>query len=157
MTIAQSLQRYLDGRGVRYDTLAHDRTVRSITAAEASDISSDNLAKGVLIRRRDGYLLAIVPASWHVNLDAVGAWLKQPVCMATEAEVAAVFRDCEEGAVPPVAPAYGLSAVMEDHLEGFKDIYFEGGDHRTLVHLSGQEFHRLMPQVPHAHICASPH
>jgi len=42
------------------------------------------------------------------------------------------------------------TAVMDDRLEGFNDIYFEGGDHRTLVHMTGAEFHRLMADVPHA-------
>jgi Ala-tRNA(Pro) deacylase len=59
--------------------------------------------------------------------------------------------------VPPVAGAYGLPAVMDESLEGFKDIYFEGGDHRTLVHLSGQNFHLLTMDVPHAHISVRNH
>ena len=46
---------------------------------------------------------------------------------------------------------------MDDSLEGFDDIYFEGGDHRTLVRLKGREFHRLMADVPHAHIGARNH
>ena len=46
---------------------------------------------------------------------------------------------------------------MDDSLEGFDDIYFEGGDHRTLVRLKGREFHRLMTDVPHARIGACNH
>ena len=54
--------------------------------------------------------------------------------------------------MPPVAGAYGLPAVMDDRLEGLHDIYFEGGDHRTLVHVTGREFHRLTANVPHARL-----
>jgi Ala-tRNA(Pro) deacylase len=150
MGIAISLQQYLDGRAVAYEVMAHDRTSTSLETAHISSVPEDNLAKGVLIRRKDGYLLAIVPASCHVQLNEVGRWLKQPVGLATEEEVAAIFRDCEPGSVPPVAGAYGLPAVMDERLEGFNDIYFEGGDHRTLVHVTGAEFHRLMANVPHA-------
>jgi Ala-tRNA(Pro) deacylase len=150
MGIAISLQQYLDGRAVAYEVVAHDRTSTSLETAHISSVPEDNLAKGVLIRRKDGYLLAIVPASCHVQLNEVGRWLKQPVGLATEEEVAAIFRDCEPGSVPPVAGAYGLPAVMDERLEGFNDIYFEGGDHRTLVHVTGAEFHRLMANVPHA-------
>ena len=144
MGIAISLQKYLNGRAVAYEVMAHHRTNTSLATAHASSIPEDNLAKGVLIRRKDGYLLAIVPASCNVQLDEVGRWLKQPVGLATEEEVATIFGDCESGCVPPVAGAYGLTAVMDDRLEGFNDIYFEGGDHRTLVHMTGAEFHRLM-------------
>jgi Ala-tRNA(Pro) deacylase len=45
-------------------------------------------------------------------------------------------------------------AVIDDSLEGSNDIYFEGGDHRTLVHLTGGNFQHLMQDVPHAHIGA---
>jgi len=157
MGIALSLQQYLDGRGVSYDVITHDRALRSSTTAQTSGIPERNLAKGVLIKRKDGFVLAIVPASHHVELNEVGSWAKQPVGLATETEVATIFRDCELGAVPPVAGAYGLPAVMDDSLVGFKDIYFEAGDHRTLVHLNEREFHRLMHDVPHAPIGARNH
>lgn len=154
MAIAITIQEFLDDRCLPYDLLTHDRTLTSSATAHASAISEDNMAKGVLIRRKDGYLLAIVPASSHIELDKLGAWLNQPIGLATEEEVAAVFSDCEPGAVPPVAAAYGLNAVMDDSLEGFQDVYFEGGDHRTLIHLSGSTFHRLMARVPHARFSA---
>ncbi|MDQ8699408.1 YbaK/EbsC family protein [Hyphomicrobium sp. LHD-15] len=157
MGIASTVQHFLDGRGVAYDVLTHDRTLRSSTTAEACGISEDNLAKGVLVRHRDGYLLAILPASRHLELEDLGVWLKHPVGLATETEIAKIFGDCELGAVPPVAGAYGLPGVMDDSLEGFEDIYFEGGDHRTLVHLNGREFRRLMVQVPHSHISRPNH
>jgi Ala-tRNA(Pro) deacylase len=154
MGIAISLQQYLDGHGVPYDVMTHERTLCSTATARASSISEDNLAKGVLMRRGDGYLLAIVPASCHVELEALGKWLKQPIELASEVEASTIFGDCEMGCVPPVAGPYDLMSVMDDSLEGFKDIYFEGGDHRTLVHLTGRDFHRLMADVPHAHISA---
>lgn len=157
MGIAISLQQFLDGRAVAYEVIPHERTSTTLATAHASAIPEDNLAKGVLIRRKDGFLLAIVPASCHVELNEVGRWLKQPVGLATEDEVAAIFGDCERGCVPPVAGAYGLPAVMDERLEGFNDVYFEGGDHCTLVHVTGREFHRLMANVPHAAVADRGH
>lgn len=154
MGIALSLEQYLDDRGVPYDVTTHEHTLCSSATAHASSIPEDNLAKGVLMRRNDGYLLAIVPASCHVQIEALSNWLQQPIELATETEASMIFGDCELGSVPPVAGAYGLMAVMDDSFEGFDDIYFEGGDHRTLVHVTGQNFHSLMADVPHAHISA---
>jgi Ala-tRNA(Pro) deacylase len=157
MGIAIALKRYLDGRGVPYEVVPHERTVQSSTTAEAAGIPEGNLAKGVLVKYRNGYILAIVPASRHVALDELGALYERQVGLATEPEVASVFPDCDLGAIPPVAGAYDLEAVMDDSLEGFNDIYFEAGDHCTLVHVSGRDFHRLMADVPHAHISAQNH
>jgi Ala-tRNA(Pro) deacylase len=116
-------------------------------------VSGDCLAKAVVLRRKDGYLLAVLPASAQVQLDAVGRWLGQPVGLAAEDEIGALFPDCEQGAVPPVAAAYAMQGLIDESLEGKRDIYFEGGDHRTLVHVSGDQFHRLMQDVPHARFC----
>lgn len=157
MGIALSLQQYLEGQGVPYEVTTHERTVRSSATAKASFIPASNLAKGVLIKSKNGFLLAIVPASRQVRLSALGAWLQQPAGLATEAEAAHIFADCEWGSLPPVAAAYGLTAVMDDSLEGFDDIYLEGGDHSSLVHLKGQEFRQLMAGVPHAHISGRNH
>jgi Ala-tRNA(Pro) deacylase len=157
MGIALSLKQYLDGQGAPYEIVTHERTVRSSATAKASAIPENRLAKGVLIKHKNGFLLAIVPASRHVHLDAVGDWLQHPAALATEAEVARVFADCERGSVPPVGAAYGLAAVIDDSLEGFDDIYFEGGDHTSVVHLKGSEYHRLMAGVPHACISRRNH
>lgn len=157
MGIAISLQKYLDGRGIDYDTVSHEPSSRSTASARAANIPEDNLAKGVLIKYRNGYILAIVPASHHVRLEEIGALYERQVSLASESEVTRIFADCELGAVPPIANAYGLEAVMDDRLEGFNDIYFEGGDHRTLVHVRGRDFHKLMPNVPHATISERHH
>ena len=87
MGIAISIRQYLDRRAVAYDVITHDRTKSSLATAHVSSVPENNVAKGVLIRRKDGYLMAIVPASCQVQLDEVGKWLKQPVGLATEEEV----------------------------------------------------------------------
>ena len=157
MGIALALQEYLKGRGVAYQVMSHDRTLHSLATAHVSCIPQDQLAKGVLIKRKDRYLLAIVPASCQVRLRELERWLGQPVSLANEAEVTTIFDDCEPGSIPPVAGAYRLQAVMDECLEGFNHIYFEGGDHRTLVHVTGREFRRLLADVPHARISAPIH
>jgi hypothetical protein len=77
MGIALPLEQYLDGRGVPYEVRTHERTLRSSETAQASVIPENNLAKGVLIKRKDGRLLAIV------HLKALGAWIEQPIALAT--------------------------------------------------------------------------
>ena len=152
MGIAITLRHYLDGQGVAYDCVEHKHTGSSASSAEASQVPADNLAKAVVLKRRDGYIVAIVPASRQVRLDDVGGWLHQTVGLATQDEIVPLFPDCAPGAVPAIAAAYGLRSLVDERLEGRSDIYFEGGDHRTLVHLSGDQFRKLMAKVPHGRI-----
>ena len=154
MAIAITLEQYLSSHGVAFDCVAHERTGSSSQSAEASHVPGDRLAKTVVLKRREGYILAVLPASQHVRLDEVGSWLRQPVGLATEQEIATLFPDCEPGAVTPIAAAYGLKSVVDESLDAQPEVYFEAGDHCTLVHVSGTEFHKLMQKVPHGRFSA---
>jgi Ala-tRNA(Pro) deacylase len=152
MGIAMTLKQYLDAQGVRYETMTHDETSCSSLTAQASHIPGECLAKGIVLRGDDGYVMAVIPASRHVDLDEVRHRFDQAVGLASEDELSQLFVDCDVGAVPPVAKAYGLEAVVDEALDAQPEIYFEAGDHRTLVHIDGQDFRELMKDVPHARI-----
>lgn len=152
MTISPTIHNYLNRAGVPYDVMLHERTNCAKQSARAVDVPAHLLAKGVLLRRPSGYLLALVPASRQVRLDNVGACLHQSVCLATEPEVSRIFDDCAPGAVPPLGEAYGMETIVDEHLDGLREIYFEGGDHYTLVHLSGADFDALTDDFLHADI-----
>lgn len=154
MGIAMTMQEYLEDNHVHYDVARHSKTGSSAMTAEASHVPGAALAKGVVLKWEDGYLLAVVPASRHVDLDKVSALLGERVQLATEDEASALFPDCDTGAVPIFGAPYRIACVIDDRLEGGSDIYFEGGDHRSLVHVSGEGFGRLMYGMPHGHISA---
>ena len=152
MGIALTLKQYLDEHHVVYALEIHKRTATSLATVHASAIAPDDLAKGVIARCRDGYILAVVPASHQLDLERLGGWLGQPVSLANEEEVAALFADCVLGCAPPVADAYGLDAILDTRLNGRSDVYFEAGDHHTLVHMGGREFDRLCRSAPRVKI-----
>ena len=152
MGVALTLKQYLEDHEINYDLVIHEKTQCSSDTAQVCHVSGNDLAKGVVLKRKKGYLLAVLPASQNVRLGKMGRWLKQPVRLATEDEVSELFDDCEQGAVPPIGAAYGLKAIIDEQLEGHDDIYFEAGDHVTLIHIPGRQFDRLMKKVPHESI-----
>jgi Ala-tRNA(Pro) deacylase len=149
MAVARKLASYLDRTGIEAEVVAHRRTVTAARTPKASHLPGDRLAKGVLLRDGAGYLLAVVPASHHVDLDAVGRLCGRPVTLADEEEIGRLFPDCEFGAVPPIGAAYGLPAIVDDALAGQPDVYLEAGDHVNLLHLRGEQFAGLMQDVQH--------
>src|SRR5262245_32983075 len=112
MALAVSLKNHLDRMHIRYEILPHAATPSTSRTAEASHVSGDNVAKGVLVRDRDGYTLAVLPASCHLRLPDLGAVLGFGVALATEQEVDQIFTDCAHGAVPPIGGAYNLDTVV---------------------------------------------
>ena len=149
MAVAQKLASYLDRTGIEAEVLAHRRTVTAARTAKVSHLPGDRLAKGVLLRDGVGYLLAVVPASHHLDLDVVERLCGRLLSLADEDEIGRLFPDCEFGAVPPIGAAYGLPVMVDDVLAGQPDVYLEAGDHLNLLHVSGEQFADLMQDVQH--------
>jgi Ala-tRNA(Pro) deacylase len=150
MTVSPTLQRYLD-QGVSYDLIPHASTMSSTRTAEACHVSGDALAKAVVLRRDGGYMMAVLPASRHLHLSALKSQLGHKVDLASEDEIERLFGDCDRGAVPALGQCYGLDVIVDDSIDPRRDIYMEGGDHRTLIRMDGEEFARLTAKAWHGH------
>jgi Ala-tRNA(Pro) deacylase len=152
MSIAPTLRDYLAAENVQYDELRHEPTMSSTRTAQACHVSGDRVAKGIVLRHNSGYMLAVMPASHHLDLAEVKALLGDDVEMAAETEISRLFADCANGAVPPVGACYGLDLVVDDSIGEQPEIYMEAGDHETLLHLSQAQFARLTAKAQHGHI-----
>lgn len=144
MGIATTVIEFLDRTGVDYSVIQHPHSPSSMRTAEAAHVSGEFVAKGVLLKDAEGYVLAVVPASHHVQVGHVQEKLGRPLETAPEPELAEVFPDCEPGAVPAVGPAYDLDTIIDPSLQGQPDIYFEAGDHEELIHVTGEVFESLL-------------
>jgi Ala-tRNA(Pro) deacylase len=147
MTIAARLRKYLEGQGASYDLIPHPRTTASSRTAQAAHVPGRLLAKSVVVHHELGYALAVVPSSHRVELDTLQGVLGKRLGLAAEDEIARLFDDCDLGAVPPIGAAYGVPVVVEESLADAPDVYFEGGDHATLVHVAGDAFRKLMKEA----------
>jgi len=54
------------------------------------------------------------------------------------------FSDCEHGAIPPTGELYGVDTLIDPALLQKEDVYFESGDHEHMIHMSGEDFRRLV-------------
>lgn len=146
MAIAPKLENYLGQREVEYKLVTHPRSEYSMDTAEKAHVHGDALAKGVLVKDDDGYVLVVLPSDYHVELETLHKLLGQEVEMVDEANLAEVFNDCELGAIPPVGMAYGVKTIWDpaSSLGRQDEIFFEAGDHQSLVRVTGVQFHELM-------------
>jgi Ala-tRNA(Pro) deacylase len=154
MAIALTLERYLDARNVKYDVIAHAPTNSSMQTAKTCRIPGDRLAKAVLLRDDIGYAVAVLPASHHIRISELKKQFGSDVELATEYEAAELFQDCARGAIPAVSDCYGLDLVVDDSIDEQPEVYFEGGDHSTLVHMSAAQFAGLTSTARHANFSA---
>jgi Ala-tRNA(Pro) deacylase len=156
MAIALTLERYLDARNVKYDVVAHAPTNSSRQTAKTCRIPGDRLAKAVLLRDDVGYAVAVLPASHHISISELRRQFGDDVKLATEREAEELFQDCARGAIPAVGECYGLDLLVDDSIEEQPEVYFEGGDHETLVHMTRAQFAGLTATARHACFSARP-
>jgi len=149
MAVAMTLQQYLDTNGIRYDVMPHSYTDSSMNTAQAARVPGDQLAKSIILEDETGYLMAVIPATHHIELGRLSQQLNRKLGLATESEIGRLFSDCDLGAIPPVGEAYGMDMIMEDSLSGCTDVYFEAGDHVDVIHVRGEDFKRLMRTAMH--------
>ena len=150
MTIPATVEQHLADAGIAYDVIPHDHTGDSLSTATAAHVSGESMAKAVVLKDAKGYLMAVMLATHKFSEGEMYDLLGRRLELASEAEIADMFPDCDPGAVPPLPAAYGMEAVWDDSLVHLKEIYFEGGDHDSVVHVNGEDFRNLMGNARHA-------
>ncbi len=144
MAVAKSVKKYLRKEGVDYDVMIHAPRASASRSAQAAHVSGEQVAKSVVLHDGDDYMLAVLPATHRLEVDSLERLVNRRLGLATEIELGDLFTDCEIGAVPAVGAPYGLEVMLDERLAAQPDIYFEAGDHRSFVHMSGKSFSRLM-------------
>ena len=154
MAIAMTLKSYLDDHKVAFSSVEHPHTDSSVDSAKSAHIPLHQMAKAVVLEDTAGFMVAVLPSSNRLNMGWVNEELERDLKLATEAELKALFADCDTGAIPALSNAYGLKVIWDDQLKHASDIYIEAGDHEHLIHLTGDDYRKLMDRVPHSVISA---
>lgn len=156
MPIARKLNQFLMQQQADYELIAHDPTQSAIATARLCHVPAGQMAKAVLLDAEPDYLLAVLPANRRVELAELRSGLGLKPHLAGEKQIAAIFDDCEFGAVPALGSSYGVTTIVDVSLDAVPDVYFEAGDHVSLIHMSGAEFSRLTPHAPRFHFSDTP-
>ncbi|MGD9170818.1 MAG: YbaK/EbsC family protein [Candidatus Thiodiazotropha sp.] len=144
MSISNTVRSFIETQAVPFEVITHKHTQSSKESAGAAHVKSNQLAKAVIVKEGDDYMMAVVPGDYHVHLGKLQQLFDREVCLATEDELAQLFPDCEMGAIPPLGTAYKMITLVDRSLLNRPEIYFESGDHEHLIKVTGEEFAHLL-------------
>jgi Ala-tRNA(Pro) deacylase len=149
MAILTKLREFLDANGVPYEVRSHRLAYTAQEVAAAEHVPGREMAKVIMVRDGDEYLMAVLPAPFHVGLERLGkAAGRKGLRLATEEEFARLFPGCEPGAMPPFGNLYGIPVWVEESLTRDEEIAFNGGNHEQTVHMAYTDFAWLVqPKV----------
>ncbi len=151
MAIAETVNTYLYRHHIPYELMCHPKTYSCHETAIATHVKEQYIAKAVIVRDDKGYAVVVIPASDWLGLQAVNEQLGRNFSLAEESEIRDLFNDCDAGAIPPIGQAYGLETYLDEQLTSLANVYFEAGDHETLVRVNCGVFRSLFEGVPHGH------
>jgi Ala-tRNA(Pro) deacylase len=139
------LKEFLDQENVKYVTIGHSAAFTAQEIAASAHVPGKELAKTVLVKLDGKLAMAVLPASYKIELDllrdAAGA---EKIELATEPEFRDKFPGCELGAMPPFGNLYGMKVFAADSLAEDDEIAFNAGSHTELIRLSYGDFERLV-------------
>ena len=149
MSIAPRLRNYLEQQHARYDVIPHVPTGSALQSAIASHVPAEQIAKAVLLDTDEGYLLAVLPANHRIILSDLSDEFGSRPNLVEEDDLDQVFPDCAMGAIPALGGGYDVPVIVDDSIDRQPDVYLEAGDHKSLIHLSHDEFARLTNDARH--------
>ncbi len=143
------LRDFLDSNHVHYELLSHPVTFTSQELAAVEHVRGRELAKVVVLRCSSGFMMAVLPAPYHVDLQRARTTTgEQDLRLASEQEFVSLFPNCEPGAMPPFGNLYNLPVWVDESLTRDEDIVFNAGTHSQAIRMKYSDFARLaQPKV----------
>jgi Ala-tRNA(Pro) deacylase len=139
----RKLKEFLDSNDVKYTTISHSIAFTAQEIAARTHIHGKELAKTVIVKAGEKMLMAVLPASYRIDLNLLSQVAASPVQIAQEEEFQSKFSNCELGAMPPFGNLYDMEVFVDGSLAEDEEIAFNAGTHNELVRMVYRDFERL--------------
>ena len=141
----QRLAEFLTARVAKYEMVTHPAAVTAQEQAAVMHVPGQGVAKVLIVKERDGYVMAVFPAPTEVDLDRLKGLIDHgDIRLATVEEVGAVVPDCMPGAIPPFGAMYGLRSFVDQRLLAVPQVTMPAGDAASSIRMRSAEFRRLV-------------
>jgi Ala-tRNA(Pro) deacylase len=138
------LEEFLAAHLVKYARLEHREAFTAPEEAAAAHVPGHQWAKVVVVKKEDGYVLAVLPACCRIDLTRLqGLAGEGGLRLANVEEVRHACADFEPGAVPPFGRLFGMRLFMDPSLLDQPELVVPAGDHRTALRMRTSEFLRV--------------
>jgi Ala-tRNA(Pro) deacylase len=142
--VYQRLEKLLLEKGARYRVVTHHGAVTAQEQARESRTSGWKVAKVLIVKERDGYVMAVVPAACVLDLNRLKGLIGHGEARLAEMEeIRSVISDCVPGAIPPFGEMFGLRTFVDRSLLNTGEITMPAGDPATAIRMRSTEFRRI--------------
>ncbi len=150
MLMPRRLECHLDTKQVPYSMIFHVPADSAQMAASAMHLPGKEVSKAVALEAGGREILALLPASYRINLEKLSAIVGAPVRLMDEEAFSELFPDCERGVISPFGELYGVPVYLDEALAEDPEIILSAGTHSDWVRVGNVDFVRLAEP----HICS---
>jgi Ala-tRNA(Pro) deacylase len=144
----EHLKQYLRNAGVAYTLTEHPTRYTAEELAQVEHVSGRLIAKVVVVVADGKPIMTVIPGAMKLDLTAVRKMVGgRDVRLAREDEFAAIFPDCEIGAMPPFGNLYDVPVYVDERLTRDPVILFNAGSHRWTITMTYREYAGLVRPV----------
>ena len=148
MTTLQRCLNYLDAHQIRYAHTTHSPAYTAEEVAAAEHLPPHRMAKSVILRDTEGYLMVVVPADSYVDMEGVRTAIGAVgLYVAEEGDLYMLFPSAELGAMPALGNLFGLRVYLDREVAKQEFIAFNAGTHRDVIHMKVFDFQNLVRPV----------
>ena len=144
----ERIRTYLNEMKVPFEAMEHPRAVGAQAVAQVEHETGWRVAKTVMLKLGSQLAMAVVPAPARVDLHKLRmGLLREDVELATEADFASIFPDCELGAEPPFGHLYGIPTLLDRALLGDPYLVFRDGTHQGTLKTAMTDYLTLVQAI----------
>ena len=133
----------LRAEGADFELIHHDAVTTSAEAAAVRGTELRSGAKAMLVKTKNGFVLAVLAADRKVDWKRLGALVgDRGARFANDAEL----RDAtglSKGAVPPFGTPFGLRTIYDRSLLDVESVNFNAGSHTDSISMSREDLIRI--------------
>lgn len=134
---------YLAAHRVCFETLYHAPAFTAQKRAQYLRLPGRVVAKSVLLRSQEDFVVAVLPATMHIDTSRLSQAVGKNLRLATDDEIPSIFPDCEWGVVPSFGGLYGIKTILEDSVRPDDKLVFESNSRYEGIRMSCRDFEEL--------------
>lgn len=145
---AEKLKKLLDDSHIKYISINHSPAYTARETAASTFVPRSEFAKTIIVELDGEKVMAVVPASRHVDVQAlIQLDEAESGRLATEEEFKNSFADCEVGAMPPFGRLYDMRVFMDEMVSEVDDLCFNAGTHAQIFRMDCEDYVALEKPV----------
>lgn len=138
-----AVQEFLQQCGIHTVSISHQPALTLEQVAQQLFVPVYQFARATLLRDGQGYLMAVLPVGKSIDFVALKEALSRDLELAWPEEYTEVFGGLHTGSIPPLAPLYGIAAIIDTSFAESDTMYIADGSGRGLLQVATSDFLRL--------------